>query len=237
MIIMKSGVHATGPLVQETRPAQGFNRVEIANAIHGEITLGDTTSVRLEGAADILPLIHTKLDGNSLKVYADHDYSTTTPVRVFITTPHLSSIEISGASHANVKGFSEAEFTAHASGASQLAAEVKATKLKGESTGASSIVLNSVNGGDVDLAASGASRIKLSGTCARLAVDASGSSHLDLASLKAESAQLSASGASSIKLEVTRTLKAEASGASRITYTGSPSVVQDVSGASSVNSG
>jgi hypothetical protein len=69
-----------------------------------------------------------------------------------------------------------------------------------------------------------------------IAIDSSGASKIDAADLTAEAANIDASGASCVSVNVTGTLRSEASGASKVTYTGSPSeVIKKTNGAGSVS--
>ena len=82
---------------------------------------------------------------------------------------------------------------------------------------------------------SGASKVSLTGEAASLTIDVSGASNIDASGLKAENATVGASGASKVEVFVTGKLTSEASGASKIGYSGNPSsVTKDTSGASKV---
>ena len=104
-----------------------------------------------------------------------------------------------------------------------------------EVSGASSGNLSSVKADELELKASGASKIKIEGTANQLNVEASGASTIDAENLKAENAEVNASGASKADVSAEKDLDAEASGASKITYTGEPkNIKQNSSGASSI---
>lgn len=77
----------------------------------------------------------------------------------------------------------------------------------------------------------------MAGAAQNLRVNVSGASTAALEELPAAAAEVEASGASRATVNVSGKLKAEASGASTILYTGDPSsVVEDTSGASTVRS-
>lgn len=83
---------------------------------------------------------------------------------------------------------------------------------------------------------SGASEIKLSGEAASLTIDVSGASSVNAEDLRAESASVDASGASSVSVFATGRLVADASGASKINYSGNPANVEKkATGASRVS--
>lgn len=104
-----------------------------------------------------------------------------------------------------------------------------------QASGASKVNLVDLNNDDLRVDTSGASKIFVYGETARLEVEVSGASSIDAENLKAENASVNASGASHVSLFATAELNADASGASRIVYSGKPgNLRKDVSGASSI---
>lgn len=104
-----------------------------------------------------------------------------------------------------------------------------------EASGASKVNLANLKNTELTLDTSGASRIEVSGETGELTVDVSGATQVNAADLKAVNANVDASGASRVSVNVSGELRSEASGASNISYSGSPSnVYKRTSGASSV---
>jgi hypothetical protein len=104
-----------------------------------------------------------------------------------------------------------------------------------ESSGASNISVSQLKNSSLSVSSSGASKISVAGETAKLTVGVSGASNIDTSNLKAVDANIEASGASHVDVFASGKLSADASGASRITYSGSPtSVDRKTSGASSV---
>lgn len=102
-------------------------------------------------------------------------------------------------------------------------------------SGAARLSLTSLKNAGIAIDSSGASKIKIEGETAKLSVDVSGASQVDAEELKADNAVIDASGASHVDVNVKGELRTDASGASRISYTGTPTnVVTKKSGASSV---
>ncbi|MBC7899933.1 MAG: DUF2807 domain-containing protein [Saprospiraceae bacterium] len=103
-------------------------------------------------------------------------------------------------------------------------------------SGVAKVSLTDVKNSDLKIDASGASKVTVAGETANLSVEISGASHLNAEGLRAENAGVDASGASHVNVNVLEQLKAGASGASKINYTGSPkSAEKNSSGASSIN--
>lgn len=104
-----------------------------------------------------------------------------------------------------------------------------------EVSGVANVTLNDIKNEGLTIDSSGASKIKVTGETAKLTVDVSGASKIDAETLTTGKANIDASGASGVTVNVSGELKAEASGASRIIYTGTPTnIIKDTSGASKV---
>jgi len=103
-------------------------------------------------------------------------------------------------------------------------------------SGAATVALNNIKNSSLGLDTSGASKISISGETASFNADISGATKIDAENLKTIDSNLDASGASSVTVNVSGTLRAAASGASNIRYTGSPtSVEKDSSGGARIS--
>jgi hypothetical protein len=103
-------------------------------------------------------------------------------------------------------------------------------------SGVAKVSVSDVKNSSLRLDTSGASKINLSGETDKLAIDVSGASVIDAENLKSRAATVDSSGASKISVFATESVRADASGASRITYAGGATdVVKKSSGASSVS--
>jgi hypothetical protein len=102
-------------------------------------------------------------------------------------------------------------------------------------SGAANVTVTGLKNDGINVDASGASHIKVSGETAKLTIDISGATRVDAEDLEAVNAHVDASGASNAKVNVSGKLGADLSGASHVTYSGSPtSVEKKTSGAASV---
>jgi hypothetical protein len=103
-------------------------------------------------------------------------------------------------------------------------------------SGASEAKIVNARADSLELKASGASEVNIVGETNELTAEASGASEINAENLRTESAVVNASGASSAIVSAADNLEVEASGASKIYYTGEPkNIKQNASGASSIN--
>jgi hypothetical protein len=190
------GVHGSGAMKTETREVSGFTAIDVSGAFEVEIVAQKDFSVEVEADDNLLELIQTEVDGDTLKIKSEKRLSTNNPLRVRISAPNIESLDLSGASKVNIVN---------------------------------------LNNDSLSLDSSGASKIKIEGVTKTFEVEMSGASKLDAENLKAENVSIDSSGASNAYVYVTNELKADLSGATNVTYSGSPKNVQKkTSGASSV---
>lgn len=189
-------VKGSGQPAVATRDVFDFKGVEVGGVFKVEVTAQADYAIVIEGDDNLLEFVKTEVRGQTLQIKTTRKIKPTSPIRVRISAPNISSLEVSGAS----------ELTAN---------NIKTDVLTVDSSGASKVYIN--------------------GEAAKLNADVSGATKIDAEKLTVAEANVDASGASKVTLNVTGTLNSEASGASKILYTGNPvSVKKNTSGASSV---
>ena len=105
-----------------------------------------------------------------------------------------------------------------------------------KSSGASNVTIANLKNSTLSIDSSGASKIYVEGETSKLTIDVSGASKINAENLKAVDANIEASGACHVDVNVSGELKSDASGASRIVYSGTPTNIQKkTSGASRVS--
>lgn len=103
-------------------------------------------------------------------------------------------------------------------------------------SGACNVDLSGVSNAALSIDVSGASKVKVTGETSKLTVDVSGASKIDAEALKAQEANIDASGTSHVDVNVSSQLTADASGASKVVYSGDPGIVhKDLGGGASVS--
>ncbi|MBX7125312.1 MAG: DUF2807 domain-containing protein [Cyclobacteriaceae bacterium] len=192
-----------------------FDRVDVSAALSVKIVQGTAYSVRAEGDRRNLEDLSVRKNGTTLEVgylnTRDRQYAT----YVTITMPNIKGATCSGAVNVQLTGFTQASrVDLVLTGASLLQAEVTATEM----------VVN----------VSGSSQLRLVGTAPKLDGTLTGSSLLTAFDFAVNDCQLVVSGASVCKVKVDHLLKVNASGASEVSYQGSPQLDVTTSGASLV---
>jgi hypothetical protein len=202
-----------------------FHSLEIGSAFEIHVFKGNVNAISATGNEKGLEDLEVRLEGSTLVVSLDESYwknwknwkGGSNKIVLNITMPQLRKAEFTGATKVFLEGFTdEEEMSLYCSGASKLSAnKLVADKLI------------------VEL--SGATKVEMAGQVLKLSLGLSGASHVILSDMIVRDADVEASGASHVELNVQKSLRVEASGASKITYRGNPlNISRDLSGASTV---
>lgn len=215
-------IRGNGKITSKTYTLKDFTGVDIGGAKQIFLKQDSAFSVKIETDENLFDYLNVMVDNGLLRVNSKNSswLDPSGEIKVFITMPTAKKIEVSGASSISTENrFSADEkISVNLSGASEGTLDVRAPVL--------------------DLRASGASTLTISGETRDVKSDASGASTINSFDLKSENHNAEASGASSIDLFASISLKANASGASDITYKGNPSTLkQNASGGSEVKKG
>lgn len=213
-------VSGTGTIQTKNYGLEGFSRVDAANAFQIEIVQAETFSVNVSAYENLFDYVQVRLEGSTLRLYLDptHLYNLRdSSLKAKVTMPVLEGIALSGACRRTLNGFkSPKDLAVNLSGASQLDGGMDA--------------------GNVRMDVSGASRVTLHGNAADATLGASGASQLNLGSFALNNANVTLSGASSGSVNAKSRLDYDLSGASRLSYTGSPTIGKSqATGASSAS--
>jgi hypothetical protein len=209
-------IRGSGNVVTQDFDLTGFDKVDVSHAFTVDTSQGDTFSVVVSIDDNLVEYLRVEKSGSTLKIglAPNRDYAST-HATAEVTMPELTRLELSGASHGTISGFTSTKALAvDLSGASSLHGDIEA--------------------GDARFEVSGASDVTLSGSGQDANIDASGASDVDLADFAVADANVEASGASTVTVNGSGTLNVDASSASAVYYLGNPTLgtIDTSSGAS-----
>jgi hypothetical protein len=201
-------VSGSGDLVTLEEPFTGFDGIEVSHDFEVKITQRDRYQTVIRVDDNLADYVEVVKRGNTLSIGLKPGWSyqiRDTTMYAEVSMPSLRRVTLSGASQVSITGFESLEgFQACLSGASSLRGDLRA--------------------GDARLDVSGASQVVLRGTAGEMALIASGASKVRLDDFRATDTRVEASGASDVTVHASGRLDAEASGVSRVTYLGSPTL-------------
>jgi hypothetical protein len=212
------GRTASGKPATRHLDAPGVTRLDVAYGFGVRVTLGQPEAVTVTYDDNLADLLDVGVDGATLRLKLKPRVNVTggPTLRADVTLRRLEEVQVAGGSSVDVAGpVRNSGLRLGLSGGSRVAAGLELDR--------------------ADATLSGGSHLQLTGLADTLTVDASGASSLELAQLSLQHLDVQLSGASRATVKADRTISAQLSGASTLTYAGAPQFTRrDVSGASTI---
>jgi hypothetical protein len=174
---MRPTVQGSGTPASSTRSTGSFDELAFSGTGTLRVTIGDGVSVIVSGDDNIVPLIQTELTGSKLAIFTKSSIAPKVPLVIAITAPSLKSLELSGATAADVSGLNEKAIELSLSGASNATLSGRADHLAIDASGASRATATMLACDVADVECSGASSADVS-VAKELRADASGAANI-----------------------------------------------------------
>ncbi|MEM9819619.1 MAG: head GIN domain-containing protein [Bacteroidota bacterium] len=196
-------------VVEQDREHTGFTSIEIERGVDLYLEQGNRTSVTVKADENLVDMIKTKVDGNTLKVTTTnkgiYNYES---CAVHVVVKDLNQIIATGGSDIyGVNTIQQNELRMRLTGGSDVEMELDLKTLHCKLTG----------GSDAEF----------KGQVNHMIVEARGGSDLEAKRLTVNKCELDVRGGSDAHVHVKEELDARATGASDIYYSGNPSVVHE----------
>ena len=204
--------------VTEVRNVSKFTQVSVSIAADIILTQGETQKIEIEGSADDLKAIDTKVFDNKLSIETNRTFSHINKVKIYLTVKKLEAFEISGSSKLVADG------------------AVKADTLLLDISGSGSIKFTNLRTSKIAADISGSGNIHLEGkeTCEQQKIEISGSGHVNFLGLACQEAKVEISGSGTCKIYAIKKLKVETSGSGNVYYKGNPVIRAESSGSGKI---
>jgi Putative auto-transporter adhesin, head GIN domain len=212
------GRTSSGTTATSRIDAAGVTRLDVAYGFDVRVSLGQPEAVTVTYDDNLADLLDVHVDGKTLRIQlqpnSNIDHHPT--LRAEVTISRLEEIRAAGASTVTVASkLPDSGLRLLVSGSSRVGADLALDR--------------------AEATVSGSSRPELTGTANALSAQGSGASNLELADLHLQNLDIKLSGASHGNVNVTGTITAQVSGASKLTYAGTPQFAKrDTSGGSSI---
>jgi len=203
-------------LVTLERNTQPFSEVISSGSFSVKIIPSAETRIEVKGESNILPHLVTFSNGTTLTIEYSNGFNIHEhyPVEVFVYTPVLQTVKLSGSGMVECGRFSAVNVHLNISGSGSITADFNAEKL--------------------DAGISGSGNMTLSGITTSTSFNISGSGSINAQLLGQEHCIAVTSGSGNIISNVTKTLNATVSGSGNIYYLGNPEITTHVTGSGNV---
>ncbi|WP_395407801.1 GIN domain-containing protein [Pseudoduganella sp. UC29_106] len=239
-------IKGNGSSATETRNVAGTTALRIENRrsvdMDVEVRIGGPSTLTVDGDSNLLPLVHTDVEGDTLKVWTDADLRSSGPIRVVFTAPRLRELSSTGSVRVDVNGLNGGALRVSHTGSGHVIIRGRLDDLDlnhtgsgffaGEGLESRSAHVNMVGSGRIDVGvvrgdalrvnSTGSGGLQGRGAVRQLDVQAQGSGRMYLTDLRAEVASLSSSGSGGIDAYVSQKVEAHGSGSGSIQVSGNP---------------
>lgn len=212
---------ASGNVSREARTVDSFTEISVCCGMHLQLTQGDQPTVEIEADETLLSEIETIVRGEQLTLQFHSPFSLLPRFRsgrvtVYITTPDVRGLDLSGGSNGTVE-------------------RLQVEDLHVDLSGGSHLTIDTLNAEQLTAELSGGAQVQIdAGTVTEQMVDVSGGGQYRLENVQSDNVVLDLSGGSRAEVWVREMLRVDASGGSNLTYRGSPTTQEDISGGSRV---
>jgi hypothetical protein len=203
-------------LISEERTSQSFSEVVSLGSFNVSVMPATETRIVVKAESNILPYLTTSVAGSTLTIGFRNGYNIQEhyPVEIFLYTPDLNSVRLSGSGKVECGKYSSTDVTLQVSGSGSIDADFITEHL--------------------DASISGSGNMTVAGSASNSELRISGSGDIRSHDLIQEICTASISGSGNIITAVNQTLNAHISGSGCIYYLGNPVINQHISGSGKV---
>lgn len=211
-------VKGSGNITKEERSVGAFKRLSVRGEMDVYVTQGPAKAAIIEAEDNLIPLIELEEEGDELVVRIRRGtwVSTNKDMKVFLTTPELENINLSGSGDIKLEG----KFSNN-------------THMKLSLSGSGNLS-GTVNSPVVDARIAGSGDMDVNGETRELDVDIAGSGDFEGEQLMSEKAEVTIAGSGNANVHASVKLDAKIAGSGNVHYKGSPQVSSKVAGSGSV---
>lgn len=204
-------IEGDGRLQKETRQVGAYTAVASSGAWNVIIGYGASNSVQVEGDANLLAYIETRVEDGRLSIRSQKNVNlrSKNKITVYVSLTKITGLSLSGSGDMIGQGRFSNEGV---------------TDFKLSGSGTIKLSFDKVTTAAINISGSG--NIHLSGAANAIMVNISGSGNADCGNLIAEDASAHISGSGNVTLHANRSIDASISGSGNVFYKGSASDVK-----------
>ena len=212
-----AATQGSGTSASEARTVAEFQAIGLSGQVDLVVRQGVQTSVQVQADDNLLPLLETVVEGNTLQVRWKKGQSLYTRAKVLVTvvTPKLTRLSVAGSGDVQLEAFSTPALQLSLSGSGNARLETLTTD-------------------DLGIRISGSGDVSGKGTAGKLKVSIAGSGDVRLADLRADDVTVAIAGSGDAAVNAQKTLQVNIAGSGDVTYTGTAQVKSSVAGSGSV---
>jgi hypothetical protein len=201
-------ITGSGPVVEEDRVVKGVTGVELGTSGTLHISLGNTSSLRVEAQENLMEYIETEVRGGVLLIRntPGYDLRSTRPIQYYLTVEKLDNIEVSSSGDIEV-------------------GNLKSNSLSIRSNSSGDINIDGLDGSSLDVKISSSGEVGISGgQIQKQKIDISSSGDFQARDMASVTADIDLTSNGSATVRVSDRLSGQLSSSGNIYYVGNPEV-------------
>lgn len=210
-------INGNGKITSDVRNVSSATKIKLMGDMDVIINTG-TTGVKIETDENVIPYIITRMDDDWLEIKTENNLSINTknPVKVYITTPRITDVRVSGSGNVSTgsKFRADNEIGFNISGSGNITFNVDAPRIEADVTGSGSL--------------------HIAGETRDVDIELTGSGNYEGPELKAENAKVEITGSGNADLFAEENLQVHITGSGTVKYRGNAAVNKKITGSGSV---
>lgn len=239
-------VVGSGVLKTQELHISDFSKIEVATAIDANIKVGEKTSLKLTGDDNLLELIETTVNNNTLTIKVKPNASLRQKLKMTaeITTPQLNAAATKSSGNMKITNVNEQMLELTTQGSGDIHVQGKANQVQIEIQGSGEIFANELLANVIDINTKGSGDVKanvdgtlsvnvqsssnvfVTGKADALFVKINGSGDVDTKDVVSQHAEIEVYGSGNAKVSPVQFLNAETFGSGEIIYYTAPTKVE-----------
>lgn len=213
----------SGDLTTETREVDGFERIELKSSADLDITIGSPFRVTVTTDDNLQDNIIVEETGRgTLTIDSEGSYSTRRGVRVEITMPVLTRLDLEGSGDINITGMKSESFQINLDGSGDVEFDGEIKELDISIGGSGTITAHDLISERVTVETDGSGDVELDGKATEVECRLDGSGNIDVSRLEASAALAEINGSGNISVFAQESFDGAVNGSGNIDLYGDP---------------
>lgn len=226
-------LEGNGNVIAETRNTVSFNRIENQGEFNVYYVPDTVFYVDIEAESNLIPYIRTIVHGNTLEIDSRENLNPNDAMRIWVHTPTLVGVKLSGSGLINAEAVSAPNFEAILSGSGIVYGDAVTGQFEATLSGSGEIDF-SITSENTIARLSGSGKIKLAGDSPKADYNISGSGSINAVNLLLAECTAKISGSGNIYTSVSDYLNVTISGSGNLYYFGYPEIDSNITGSGNV---
>jgi hypothetical protein len=150
-----NAIHGSGIVKTENRAVGSFTKIDLTGSPNVEVAVGPASSVAVTTDDNLLPIIETTVEGDTLRIGSKHSYNTSLGVKVKITVPALDGVSVSGSGDIRATGLKAGEMDTSVTGSGNVTLSGVVEGLRAHITGSGDLRAGELNARKVKITVTG----------------------------------------------------------------------------------